>query len=103
MTLRGLGIVICVAVFSFPGCAALGPPGSPVHSEPATLSRESPAPTVSQTVIGCVPCAIYSIDINGRRASFARATPAGLLTVRGALKRNDRLRITLWRRFPCGS
>lgn len=60
-------------------------------------------PQVEQIAVGLVPCAIYSLDINGRRASFVRADSAGRAYFRGALKPRDRITLTLWRRFPCAS
>jgi hypothetical protein len=102
---RGLRAFIVAGVWAFSACGVPSP--EPPRTIPlgaqSTLVRVIDRPSSEQIVLGCVPCAIYSIDINGRRAAFARASDAGRLVFRGALRPRDKVTLTLYRRFPCAS
>lgn len=100
---RGLGAGLLLAAASLlPGCATK-PAGPPAISAPLAQSSEFTvkAPAVRHVIAGCEPCAIYSLDVNARRAAYPSATAAGVLTIFGGFRPGDRIKLTLYRRRPC--
>lgn len=100
------GAILAAGLLLFCGCGASRKGGGEPHAWPrgqSAMSYQKPRSSVRHVAVGLMPCAIYSIDINGRRASFARATPEGRVAFTAALNRFDAVRITLYRRMPCAS
>lgn len=105
-SLRALwaGAIPAAGLLLLLGCASGKRSSGDRHGWPrfaATEQARAPRSSARHVVVGLMPCAIYSIDINGRRASFARATAEGRGTFTAALEPNDRVEMKLYRRMPC--
>lgn len=100
---RGLRVLTAGAILSACGPSSSGPPPVFPGAASSALSGAKTSPPREQIIIGCVPCAIYAIDIDGRRASFVRADSTGRATFSASLRPRAKVTLSLYRRFPCPS